>query len=156
MTKVTGALPSLAAAWSGVSPLRITWLGFAPLFNKCSIIRTFPNAEANIIGTTKPCNLSLCGSALPLERSILTTSACSYRTAPVLSVLLQHKADVNRQDDNGNTPLINAASNDHLKCIDLLMKYGADPKCKNHMGHDTWYFALLSESDDVLKIVSKH
>jgi ankyrin repeat protein len=24
------------------------------------------------------------------------------------------------------------------------------------MGHDTWYFALLSESDDVLKIVSKH
>ncbi|XP_052062617.1 uncharacterized protein LOC127702453 [Mytilus californianus] len=76
--------------------------------------------------------------------------------ASVIDVLIHHKADVDRQDDNGNTPLINAAANDHIKCIDLLMKAGADATVKNHMGYDSWHFALQSENDEVLQIVCKH
>ncbi|CAG2228617.1 unnamed protein product [Mytilus edulis] len=82
--------------------------------------------------------------------------AAKEGNASVIAVLLHHKADVDRQDDNGNTPLINAAANDHLRCIDLLMKAGADATVKNHMGYDSWHFALQSENDEVLQIVCKH
>lgn len=82
--------------------------------------------------------------------------AAKEGNSSVVAVLLQRKATVNQQDDNGNTPLINATSNNHLKCVDLLMKSGANAIIKNHMGNDSWHFALLSDNDDVLRMICKH
>jgi ankyrin repeat protein len=47
----------------------------------------------------------------------------------VLEELLDEwKADINVQDREGATPLLAAAVNNHVTCVQALLKRGADPK----------------------------
>ena len=44
----------------------------------------------------------------------------------VVDLLLQHGADVNRQDSNGGTALMSAANEGHERVVDLLLQRGAE------------------------------
>lgn len=52
-----------------------------------------------------------------------------------LELLLNHGAEINNFDREGNTALINAAYNNHLEAVELLIKRGADPTATNNGGH---------------------
>jgi len=52
----------------------------------------------------------------------------------VISLLMQHGADVNLPDDDGDTPLHQAASMGWPKVIVLLLGYGANPTLLNKRG----------------------
>jgi ankyrin repeat protein len=49
----------------------------------------------------------------------------------IIKLLLEHNADVNLLDSNGDTALIQLVENNNLKAIKLLLKYGAKINIKN-------------------------
>jgi len=54
----------------------------------------------------------------------------------VVSLLLENKADIDVQDNWGNTPLWRSVNNypDNREIINILIKYGANPEIKNNSG----------------------
>ena len=40
--------------------------------------------------------------------------------------MIRSGADVNKPDEDGNTHFINTARSGHIKCVNLLLKAGAD------------------------------
>ena len=63
---------------------------------------------------------------------------CENGHYDVAKFLLENKALVNYKAK----PLIAAARNEHADCVDLLLKHGADVKCKNGSGKTALFFAL--------------
>ncbi|KAG3022603.1 hypothetical protein PC128_g11197 [Phytophthora cactorum] len=49
---------------------------------------------------------------------------------------------VNKGDDNGNSPLLLAAQNNHLKVAQLLLSKGANPDHQNSHGHTAGHYAM--------------
>ena len=54
--------------------------------------------------------------------------APQYRRANISHLLLQHKADCNAQDQDGQTPLHVAVWKQHENVCLLLLQHGADTK----------------------------
>lgn len=52
----------------------------------------------------------------------------------IVRALLEHKADVNAQDDEGNTALMLAASQGSARVVQLLLEYGAIPDRRSEGG----------------------
>ena len=80
----------------------------------------------------------------------LLAAAINKNDIPVVEKLLQAGANVNQQDETGNSPLILAviASNENL--IKLLMQHGANPSLCNKDGYDARSFSSL---DRILKLL---
>ncbi|KAE9345633.1 hypothetical protein PF008_g8661 [Phytophthora fragariae] len=49
---------------------------------------------------------------------------------------------VNKGDDNGNSPLLLAAQNNHLNVVQLLLSKGANPDHQNSHGHTAGHYAM--------------
>ncbi|OWZ19913.1 hypothetical protein PHMEG_0005762 [Phytophthora megakarya] len=49
---------------------------------------------------------------------------------------------INKSDDNGNSPLLLAAQNNHLKVAQLLLTKGANPNHQNSHGHTAGHYAM--------------
>ena len=63
-------------------------------------------------------------------------------TVSLIKLLLEKKAQVNVQDDNGYTPLHQAVgASNSLEIVQLLLKYGADVNAKNNNGATPLYLA---------------
>jgi ankyrin repeat protein len=62
----------------------------------------------------------------------------------MIALLIEHGADVNAKDKNGNTPLINTVRcyKDRHKIVDLLIKAGANVHLKNKAGTTPLFAAL--------------
>ncbi|PKU38150.1 hypothetical protein llap_11546 [Limosa lapponica baueri] len=60
--------------------------------------------------------------------------ACDRGHKELVSVLLQHAADVNSQDGEGQTALHYAAACEFLDIVELLLKSGADPTLRDQEG----------------------
>ena len=45
----------------------------------------------------------------------------------VAALLIKYNVDIDLPDSSGNTPLHHAAAYGWLDCVELLLKYGADP-----------------------------
>eukprot|EP00075_Anas_platyrhynchos_P029297 XP_027318550.1 acyl-CoA-binding domain-containing protein 6 isoform X2 [Anas platyrhynchos] len=60
--------------------------------------------------------------------------ACDRGHKELVSVLLQHAADINSQDGEGQTALHYAAACEFLDIVELLLKSGADPGLRDQEG----------------------
>lgn len=58
------------------------------------------------------------------------------------------KVLVNKQNDSGNTALHWAALNDHVKTVEILCDFGADPFLRNTAGHDAIYEAENNNKEE--------
>jgi uncharacterized protein len=85
------------------------------------------------------------------------------------SLLLDHGANVNLQDLNGYTPLIDAVPVDHLASlamVRLLLEHGANVNVQDEQGNSVLYFAVLEaivsaaktkETDnDIIRLLLEH
>jgi len=84
------------------------------------------------------------GSAPGTNWTALHAAASDGRTA-IAKVLLEHGADVNRQSDNGNTPLHLAALWEHYETAKLLLASGADVTIRNENGETPQELAKTEE-----------
>jgi ankyrin repeat protein len=80
--------------------------------------------------------------------------AAGYGKTPVIRKLLEHKADINAVDNNGDTALAWAArSNIDSGAIFELLKAKADPTARNNKGLSPLYQAAFNQNSDVLAIL---
>ncbi|KAF2148556.1 ankyrin, partial [Myriangium duriaei CBS 260.36] len=71
-----------------------------------------PRIDVNVVG----------GS----NRSTPLINAATYMSLEAISALLEKNADINAQNDEGDTALIMAALNGEKECVELLVTEGAD------------------------------
>ncbi|KAL1270179.1 hypothetical protein QQF64_032468, partial [Cirrhinus molitorella] len=60
--------------------------------------------------------------------------ACDRGHKDLVSLLLQNNADINSQDDEGQTALHYASACEFAEIVELLLKAGADPSIKDQEG----------------------
>ncbi len=58
----------------------------------------------------------------PMEKACLLQWACEKGVLDMADVLIKYKADVNKKDINGNSPLMVACRNGHLDIVQLLLE----------------------------------
>ncbi|KAL4734492.1 ankyrin repeat-containing domain protein [Aspergillus similis] len=71
----------------------------------------------------------------------------------LISLLLQHGADIEYKDRRGCSPLLLAALNNHVSAAGLLISRGADLLVKNMNGHSPISAALRNGSDETLRLL---
>lgn len=81
------------------------------------------------------------GSYLPVGYTPLIT-ACRFGSDEIVEYLVQNKVDINYQMI-GDTALMISSYYGYLNKVKILLKYGADKKIKNKLGHDALYNAKL-------------
>eukprot|EP00040_Diaphanoeca_grandis_P030977 m.184399 g.184399 ORF g.184399 m.184399 type:complete len:141 (-) comp32186_c0_seq3:24-446(-) len=59
----------------------------------------------------------------------------------MMHLMIQHSADLNQRDSNGNTPLHLAACTKHVKMVTLLMDSGCDIAAKNGFDRTPLHYA---------------
>ena len=88
-----------------------------------------------IAGDTKMLEFLLKAGANPdvasIEGATPMMNAVQSNKIDHLKVLIEHKADVNQQDNRGFTALHRAVISGHTKTTELLLHNGADPNAKD-------------------------
>ena len=73
--------------------------------------------------------------------------AAESNSLDVISLLLDHGADMNVNNNNGWTPLHNA--------VRLLIGGGADIDAEDHSGSTALHYAALNQSHDIARLLIK-
>ncbi len=68
-----------------------------------------------------------------------------------MHLLLEHGANVNKEDIFGKTPLIEATRGGHLEIVRLLLENGADVDAKNSKGKTVFSYRPNDEIKSVLQ-----
>lgn len=69
-------------------------------------------------------------------------------------LLIERGADVNRADSDGFTPLMRAVLMEHLRCVDALIRDGADPNIvPPERGKNAFQVAAERGSDRLKKLI---
>ncbi|KAK8750314.1 hypothetical protein OTU49_014774 [Cherax quadricarinatus] len=71
--------------------------------------------------------------------------AAYYGQLPTVKLLIQNRAKVNLEGEDGETALLLAASNGHHEIIKLLISFGADPNHVDHMGNSALMYAAHND-----------
>ena len=58
----------------------------------------------------------------PCERASVLLWASEKGCTDIMDLLIKYKADVNKRDDLGNTPLMAACKNGHFEAVELLLE----------------------------------
>ena len=69
---------------------------------------------------------------------------------------IESGADVNAKNNNGNTPLCVASSNEHIEIVKLLLEYGADVNAKNNYGSTPLYLASECGHTEIVKLLLEY
>jgi ankyrin repeat protein len=79
--------------------------------------------------------------------------ACAMGRPPAVKVLIDMKADVNREDDAGRRPLHLAAANGIPDQIMLLLRAKADCNARDCMGAAPLHYAVKAAQEDAVKML---
>eukprot|EP00062_Callorhinchus_milii_P014450 gi/632963644/ref/XP_007897996.1/ PREDICTED: ankyrin repeat family A protein 2 isoform X2 [Callorhinchus milii] len=74
------------------------------------------------------------------ESALSLASSKGY--ADIVKMLLNHGCDVNEYDWNGGTPLLYGVHGNHVKCVETLLEYGADPTAETDSGFNAMDMAV--------------
>ena len=69
---------------------------------------------------------------------------------------LAEEADVNAEDEGGNTPLLLAASSGHKEIVELLITKGAKVNAKNRQSVTPLDVTIFSDSPEIANLLRKH
>lgn len=69
-----------------------------------------------------------------MDETLLNLAVINQAREDVL-LLIQHGADVNKQDEMGFTPIQNACFNGNVAILEILLANGANPNIKNELGN---------------------
>ena len=69
----------------------------------------------------------------------------------VVQLLIERGADLNKVDDEGETPLIKAASSSRKYVVKVLLDGGADPDEADKLGHTSLHEAASKGDKDVIQ-----
>jgi uncharacterized protein len=73
----------------------------------------------------------------------------------VRSLLVSSKANVNGTDENGNTPLIEAARLGHDDVVQALLTARADVRAKNNEGKTALMLAVQGGHDEIVRLLKQ-
>ncbi|XP_057337606.1 ankyrin-1-like [Microplitis mediator] len=71
-------------------------------------------------------------------------------TENVVEILFQHMGNANCINKDGSTPLMIAVERNHLKLIDLVMRWGASINFKNYAGDTALHLATKTERNEII------
>lgn len=95
------------------------------------------------------CTTSQHGARSP-QADALLRAAREGQANTVKSLLVAQDVDVNVRDEQGNTPLIEAARNGHDDIVRTLLAAKADVRAKNNAGQTALMLALQGGHDQVV------
>jgi ankyrin repeat protein len=83
--------------------------------------------------------------------------AAAARTMPnIVKMLLDAGADINKEDNDGRTPLITAISLDNIDMVKFLIANGADINMINRNNETPLYIAATLSNTKVIKLLFSH
>ncbi|KAK7076586.1 Ankyrin repeat A protein 2 [Halocaridina rubra] len=71
--------------------------------------------------------------------------AASYGQLPTVKLLMQHRANISYEGEDGETALLLASSNGHHEIVKLLISCGADANHVDHMGNTALMYAAYGD-----------
>jgi ankyrin repeat protein len=74
----------------------------------------------------------------------------------MVEVLLIHGAEVNVQDNGGDTPLHDAARRGQKDIVELLLAKGADTNARDNSGRTPADEAVRRGHEEIVKLLQKH
>lgn len=86
----------------------------------------------------------------------LTSIASAKGHVQLLRNLIDWKADVNRKDKYGHTPLWDAVSYCRTSCVSLLLQAAANPNTSNNVGSTPLYLATWFRNDILVKTLLRY
>ncbi|KAG7156910.1 Ankyrin repeat family A protein 2-like, partial [Homarus americanus] len=82
--------------------------------------------------------------------------AAYYGQLPTVRLLIQNRAKVNIEGEDGETALLLAASNGHHEIIKLLISFSADPNHVDHMGNTALMYAAHNDHSHCANELLEH
>ena len=127
--------------------------GLTPLHHACVTERDVKEKVAFLLGCD-PSLVHICTVIFntPLQLAALTGNA------DVISILIQHGADINSRGEHGRTPLHAASFYGHVACIDELVRLGADVEARDSEREATplMLAAFHNHAASVDALINKH
>lgn len=112
--------------------------------------------DAAYSGNLEMCELLLKAGANVNGKGTFSTSlqtASRYNHPEIVKLLLDHGADLEQKDYEGNTPLILAASQGNMEIVKMLLAHGAAIQAKNNGGWTALMQAALFGRTKTLKFL---
>ena len=82
--------------------------------------------------------------------------AAIFGDEDVIEKIIAKNINVNVQDDVGNTALILACMEGHVKVVELLIKANADKSIVNKHGNDALFYANQKNYNDIIKLMEQN
>lgn len=79
--------------------------------------------------------------------------AAIFGDEDVIEKIIAKNINVNIQDDVGNTALILACMEGHVKVVELLVKANADKTIVNKYGNDALFYAKRKNYNNIIKLL---
>jgi ankyrin repeat protein len=79
--------------------------------------------------------------------------ACYFHHLEIISLLLDHGANIETRNANGETPLIAASVAGHLDTVSLLLDRGAEVNARNNDGKTA---LMITQSAEIISLLSKY
>ncbi|CAF1139911.1 unnamed protein product [Adineta ricciae] len=82
--------------------------------------------------------------------------ACQWGLERVVSTLIEHHADINKKDAEGNTPIHVAIINQHLNIINLLIRaHNLDLSIRNKQNQTAFACSIVSKNNEAANLILK-